>query len=280
MDRSELVVTPLRRPTGSLPLYVVLHGSGSTPASAARRTGLLPLAAAGRALLLYPQGIGRSWNAGQGCCGAAGASGVDDVGFVLAAVDDAVAELGASPSEVHLVGYSNGGKLALRLAAEHAERWAAVATFAAVPLTPLGAGAPVPLLLAGGTDDRRTPWEGGPSIQRGALAPSVTGAAEAYLAAYGLGGATPERVALARDRVEVSTWRGRSPRSVVRLVAYRGWGHAWPGGGSLAGGSSLLGGGGWPLPRRRPPIELAALVDRFFAERGRRPPSGGAAPEG
>ncbi|MHB1930455.1 MAG: hypothetical protein ACYCUG_13750 [Acidimicrobiales bacterium] len=71
--REELVVAPgSRRPDGAtLALSLVLHGSDATPPS--RSGGPAPdsLAAQGRAVLVYPAGVGQSSNAGGGCCGAA-----------------------------------------------------------------------------------------------------------------------------------------------------------------------------------------------------------------
>ncbi len=224
--RSELVVAP-RSGTAGLPLYVVLAGSDATPSFEERRDGFAYLAGEARAVLVYPAGYAESWNAGQGCCDGAGATRSDDVAFVEAVVADAVAHLGVDPRRVYLVGYSNGGKMALRMLAADPGAFAAVAVYAATPLVGVSHGPPVPVLLAGGTADPRTPWAGPPVVQNGALAPSVSGAA-AILRRRDRADGNGETTEAAGGRVRTTTWRGSSPRSLVRLVAYRGRGHAWP----------------------------------------------------
>jgi polyhydroxybutyrate depolymerase len=245
LRRAELILQPARRSSTPLPLYVVLHGSDATPAFEERRTGLEALAGEGRAVVVYPTGVGGSWNAGQGCCGAAGASGVDDVGYIRDVIADAVETLGVSASAVYLVGYSNGGKLALLLADADPEQFAGVAVYGAVPLVPVSHGPPVPVMIAGGTADTRTPYEGAPSVQNGALAPSIIGTAEMLRTRDAADGPAVERP-LAGGRVRISTWRGPSPRSVVQLVAYEGRDHAWP-------------------QRHDAPVALSELIESFFA---------------
>lgn len=248
--RSELVLAP-RAGTVGLPVYVVLEGSDTTTAFEERRDGFAYLAGEGRAVLVYPAGHDESWNAGQGCCDGAGAAHSDDVAFVEAVVADAVAHLGVDPRRVYLVGYSNGGKMALRVLAADPGAFAGVAVYAATPLVPVGHGPPVPVLLAGGTADSRTPWSGPPRVHNGALAPSVTGAA-AILRRRDRADRDREVTGLAGGRVRVTTWRGSSPRRVVRLVAYRDRGHAWP----QAHGS---------------PLRLAPLIVEFFDSVGSSP---------
>jgi len=246
--RYELVVAPLERVRARLPLYVVLDGSDATPAHEERRTGFAPLAAAGRAVLVYPAGVGESWNAGQGCCGPAGRDRVDDVAFVLAVVADAVDTLDVDPSEVFLVGYSNGGKLALRVAAADPGRFAGVAVYAAVPLVDIAHGPPVPVLVSGGTADPRTPFAGPPRRQNGATAPSVLGTVGILRRRDATSG-PPQRWSLAGGRVQVSLWRGASTRSQVELVAYLGRDHTYP-------------------RRHNSPLALRVLIERFFAHLG------------
>jgi hypothetical protein len=58
------------------------------------------LATHGDAVLAYPAGVGRSWNARTGCCATAGRLHVDDVGFLRALIPaiEAHAPVTARPS--------------------------------------------------------------------------------------------------------------------------------------------------------------------------------------
>lgn len=59
------MLTP--RTARPVPLLLVLHGRDTTPAQELVRTGFADLAAHGDAVLAYPAGVGRSWNARTGC---------------------------------------------------------------------------------------------------------------------------------------------------------------------------------------------------------------------
>ena len=78
--------------TTPLPVVVALHGAFSTAREFERESGFSLLADRESFIVVYPQGIGlgdlfRHWNSGH-CCGKARKMNLDDVGFVLAAVDD------------------------------------------------------------------------------------------------------------------------------------------------------------------------------------------------
>src|SRR5579863_9535563 len=114
-----------------LPVVVALHGAFSTAREFERESGFSQLADRERFIAVYPQGIGlgdlfRHWNSGH-CCGKARKMNLDDVGFVLAAVNDVARRNPVVWARLYLVGFSNGGMLAYRIAAEHPEVVAAVA---------------------------------------------------------------------------------------------------------------------------------------------------------
>ena len=113
LERTYVVARPAQALTGVLPVVIVLHGRDMTPAHMERDSVLPPAA---RAIVVYPAGYGRSWNAGA-CCGPAHADRVDDVAFLAAVVREVLrGEPGASADAVFLLGYSNGGRMALRMA--------------------------------------------------------------------------------------------------------------------------------------------------------------------
>ena len=107
---------PLLRRTPGLaegrPAMIFLHGLGDDPAAAASSTGFNRLSDRDGDLIAYPEGVRRSFNAGL-CCGPAVPLGVDDVGFLSDVVSDLRAR---GAGRVAVVGFSNGGMMAYRLA--------------------------------------------------------------------------------------------------------------------------------------------------------------------
>jgi poly(3-hydroxybutyrate) depolymerase len=74
-------------------------------------------------VLIEPEGVNKSWNAGS-CCGN---NTQDDVGFFRAMVEKATAELCIDSKRVYVSGHSNGGAMTYRLGCEAADIFAAIA---------------------------------------------------------------------------------------------------------------------------------------------------------
>lgn len=210
--------------TGRVPLLIVLHGRGQSGSAAVSQTGFLGLAEQRRAVLVFPDGEQRSWDAGHGCCGVAGSRRAPDVSFVAAIVADAVHRWPVDVERVYLVGYSNGGKLAYSAVCAHPKLFAAVATYGAVPLSPCPPGTPpVPFLLAAGAADPVLPFHGRP-IGHPPL-PAVPQAVDWLRTQDGC----RTRAQTARDGSAVlQRWADCAGGTDVESVIYPGWGHAWP----------------------------------------------------
>jgi polyhydroxybutyrate depolymerase len=112
LSRAYYVVTPTKALPKTAPVIVGLAGVGANIPREITRDQLTPYVAEGKAELVYPVGIGASWNAG-GCCGEAWAQRVDDLGFIKALV--AKVDPGHT-RPIYLYGYSNGARLAYRVA--------------------------------------------------------------------------------------------------------------------------------------------------------------------
>lgn len=152
-----LVVVPAGEPVRDR-VVVALHGYTSSPEQL--RDGPLDADAWARELaatVVYPTGLGErpSWNAG-GCCGSAARSDIDDVGFLARLLTRLRAD---GADTVALVGYSNGGMLAYRVACERPELVDAVAVVNGSITTAACEGAFEALHLAGELD-RAVPVQG------------------------------------------------------------------------------------------------------------------------
>jgi polyhydroxybutyrate depolymerase len=151
------------RPPGTfgkaLPLVVMLHGAMGTAVQIEEYVGLTTVAAREGFAVLYPQGIGRGWNdAREGKSRLApNASSADDVKFLKSLTNELVAKGLVDPKRIYISGLSNGGFMAMRMACEAPERFAAFAPMmASAPLSAATAcrpKRPLPVLLINGTND-------------------------------------------------------------------------------------------------------------------------------
>jgi polyhydroxybutyrate depolymerase len=175
---------------GERPAFVlVLHGLGGNGSELAGALGLEALARAKRFSFAAPDGTldaqgRRFWNANAVCCNFEQRK-VDDVERLLGLINYAVGTLQADPQRVFVVGYSNGGFMAHRLACEHADRVRAIVSIAAAgPEAPqrCSPSRAVSVLEIHGSNDAIVPFDGGHLFSRAELprTPSVRSGLEVW----------------------------------------------------------------------------------------------------
>jgi polyhydroxybutyrate depolymerase len=182
-------------------------------------------------VVVYPAGIGQSWNAG-GCCGAASAESVDDASFIAAVVHDVLAtERGTSARSVFLAGYSNGGRMAYRMACQTPGLFAGIAAVEAVPVDTCPAThLSVPFLTIASTADpllRITPNSPAKKVD-GHPQPDVVGVVAQWRRREGC---TPHAQVTVTGAVTRTVWPDCTRHSQIGFSLYRDTGHAWPAGG-------------------------------------------------
>jgi polyhydroxybutyrate depolymerase len=119
-SRGFVVWAPPELPPGA-PLLLVLHGSLMTGTQMRRMLGprFERLARQRGAVLAYPDGVEGHFNDGRVAASySARTLDIDDVGFMHAIVDALALSHGIDRRRVFAFGYSNGGHMAMRLAAE------------------------------------------------------------------------------------------------------------------------------------------------------------------
>jgi polyhydroxybutyrate depolymerase len=119
-----------RAPGERRPLLVFLHGLGGSGAEALTDPGIRGLAERNRMVLVAPDGNldhsgRRFWNAGRACCNFDGKA-IDDVARLETLIDHWRERPEIDPARVYVVGFSNGGFMAHRLACWMDDRLAAV----------------------------------------------------------------------------------------------------------------------------------------------------------
>jgi polyhydroxybutyrate depolymerase len=167
--RDYLLALPSRACAGKRPLVVVLHGAG---ASAQQVLGMafppsplsvwLEIAERERLVVVAADAGKGGWN--DCFASAARVAQKDDVAFIGAIIDHAIAHHEVDPDRVHVIGVSRGGWMAYRVAAEIPHRLAAFSSLlAGMPLPGRAAPPtlPLPALILGGTADPLMPYKGG-----------------------------------------------------------------------------------------------------------------------
>lgn len=250
---------------GNLPLILALHGTGGTGRIMASLSGLNRMAGERGFRVAYPQAFGETgtedpargaaWNAGPGL-GCPLYPEVDDLAFLEAVVARVDQQVPVASGQVFVAGFSNGARMAYRLALE--APW--VAAIAAVAGAPVWGPPPkrlVPTLAFHGTADQHIPYEGGVGAAgRRIPALPATLALERWAALMGCEGA-PQCDHLESHRLDL--WFSDCCR--VGLWTVAGMGHAWPGGRPYAAQAD------------RPVADLSAahLIGAFFeAQAGER----------
>ncbi len=217
-------------------LVLAFHGRLGDGKGMAHVSGLDTAADRHGFIVVYPDGVDRSWN--DGLSTPAAQAGVDDVAFVRTLIDSLRARYTIDPRRIYATGLSNGAMFTELLGCELAGTLAAIAPVAGSLPSPVSAGcaprAHLPVLLIHGTSDPFVPYDGG-ALRSGVgdvLSAPATFARWSQLngcAGPSRSRALPERV---DDGTSVTlTLEGGCPPGVsVALDTIVGGGHTWPGG--------------------------------------------------
>ena len=125
-------VPPSYRKGTPAPLLILLHGFGASGDLQEGYLGLTTPADAAGMLYVHPDGtknvIGKQfWNATDACCaGPKAATEVDDSAYLDAVIAQVRSQYDVDPKRIFIVGHSNGGFMAYRMACDHADEIAAI----------------------------------------------------------------------------------------------------------------------------------------------------------
>jgi polyhydroxybutyrate depolymerase len=213
-----------------LPLVLMLHGGVGTGRQLENTSGMNDVARREGFLVVYPDGLGRTWNAGS-CCGRAARDNVDDIGFIKALLDTVAGRLSVDRGRVYMTGMSNGALLSLRMACESPETLAAVGSVAGtVVLETCQPRVPIPLIMIHGEDDGHVRVDGntgcGPGNANGMAVQEVI---DTFSAANGCP-TGPTSTTEQHDTGSCQLRSGCAGGSQVALCLLPNAGHEWHGG--------------------------------------------------
>ncbi|MFJ8189970.1 alpha/beta hydrolase family esterase [Streptomyces sp. NPDC096094] len=245
-NRRYLLHRPAAVDDGRRPLVIAFHGRGADAAEMREKTRLEKAAGARGMLVAYPEGLDNGWGAGTRATERRPDPDLD-VRFTEALIKHLVRTERADPERVYVAGFSNGGSMALRMAAQRPGLLAGAASVSGQ--LPAGAAAveptgPVPVMVVYGADDPVRPlagWPSPPPDPEEPILPSLSArdSAEAFAAAGGAG----EPVTEDRKGYDRTVWRlkedpdasdasgtpGDGREATVELLVVDDAGHTWPG---------------------------------------------------
>jgi len=211
-------------PTKPTPVVLNFHGFTSDATQEALLSGMSAKADQEGFVVVYPEGLNSSWNAGA-CCGTSASSGVDDVQFVSDLLDSLEVQLCVDKKRVFATGMSNGAFLSHRLGCEMSDRIAAIAPVAGVLGVPAcNPTRPVPVMHFHGTLDPLVPYDGSTTLGFISAPDSFAG----WAARDGCTGAPVETYR--NNDAHCSTYQQCGAGATVTLCTIDGGGHTWPGG--------------------------------------------------
>jgi polyhydroxybutyrate depolymerase len=203
------------------PIVVMMNGLYLTPGQAEQTTGFDALATKYKFVIVYAQGNGGSWNAGN-CCNN---NKSDDVGYL----DQIVIDVSKNVFPIYakrqyLAGFSNGGMMAYRAACVESTRWAAIGVMSGTSESPCSPQQPFSVVDIQGLADTTVPFNGGYSAY---LKMNLTSAnlMQPYLNKYFKCSAQMTSASLYGATVRDST--GCPPGIGLETLTLSNVGHAW-----------------------------------------------------
>jgi polyhydroxybutyrate depolymerase len=240
LTRDYLLHVPQRRPMTSsgtlLPysLIIVLHGSSGSGQDIRATTNMDSVSEANRLVVAYPNGVAGAgglfptdWNAGT-CCGAAGRENIDDVAFIKAVIAEVSASLPMDKRRVYVAGFSDGGRMAYRLACELSSQIAAIGVVSgSLREEECAPSNPVAVIAIHGTDDQIVPYDEDPDTSP--AAPMIGAAANMPPSLQfwvSEDGCTSGGTTSYSSHVDLTTFS--SCTADVSFYAVKGGTHSWP----------------------------------------------------
>lgn len=228
VNREVIVLAPDPLPTTPMPVAIMLHYDGGTPLLMANLTSAGRLAASMGFLVLLPNAINYHWNDDPGDP----TQPSDDVGFLNSLAKTFSSQYSIDSKRVSVMGYSNGGFMALRMACQSADTIASAVVVAGLLRTTLlnacQPSRPLPVMLALGTADPVVDYDG---------YGTVLGAPGAMVFWAGLSSCNLARVQNTALPVSVNDGTSVNLQKTQRCSSYgevdlytvNGGGHTWPG---------------------------------------------------
>jgi polyhydroxybutyrate depolymerase len=234
-------------PARKYPLVFGLHGGGGKAKAFNRSTNrrLSELADEENFIVVYPQGVKKSWNDNKHRepYGAARKLNIDDVGFFRKLIDKLERDYSIDSRYIFSCGISNGGLMSLTLAAEIPEKIRAIgmvaSNFGEVQATQMSEAMPFSLMIIHGTEDPIFPYNEGNvqvfqqnrgkvlGVDQSIAFINYLNTSDAIITKEGLPNPNLSDNCTAFHIKYLNSYK---PEFKVELIKVIGGGHTWPGG--------------------------------------------------
>ena len=244
LNRAYCLHVPLNLPKDkAVPLVLLFHGGGGTPAQIDKETKFGEAATRQGFLVACPDGVRKRWNDGRDAGNVpAQRYNINDLAFVEAVLNDVAGNYKLDQKRVFATGISNGAIFSQYLAVKLSSRIAAIAPVAGGLPDTLSADfnpeKPVAVLMFNGTDDSFVPYTGGKITvfrmkNRGAVI-STNGTVQKWIGRDGCNSEPITEEMPDTDpgdgcRVKKFTYAKGKDGTEVALYQIEGGGHTWPG---------------------------------------------------
>ena len=227
-----------------VPLLFHIHGGGGTAKGTAGLTfgRFNELADRDGFIVVYPNAIDKNWNDGRKLADVkASEENIDDVGFIIAIVNEIKQKYKIDTTRIFTTGMSNGGFMSARLLCDASElfRGGAILTASLSKdyLPKCDPQKPVAVMVMNGTDDPLVPYDGGPVKVFRKTRGDIVSTDEFVGFWKEKNGCTTKKNTFelpntANDDTTVSVDESDDCENQGALVLYKinGGGHTWPGG--------------------------------------------------
>jgi polyhydroxybutyrate depolymerase len=219
LKRSYEVIAPVTALPKSAPVIVMLSGLYANIPGEIGRDRLVNYATADKAEVIYPVGVDQSWNA-IGCCGKAATKKVNDLAFLKALV----AKVNPKHARrVYVVGYSNGARMAYRVACDDPGLFDGYAMVKGVPTAGCDIRKAVNIEQLASVNDPEVPYR--PPVKGKPKEVTVTTLVSELHEAEKCPGA---HTVTHSGTATVTTWPGCAGGARLALAAWSGGVHSFP----------------------------------------------------
>lgn len=206
-----------------IPLVLAFHGTGGDGKAMEEQTGFNQLAEQAGFIAVYPDGIGKHWDARR----STKPETTNDVEFVSALIDDLGKRYNIDRSRIYATGFSNGGMFTHRLACELGDKITAVAIVSATMPENLSRTCkptkPISVLLMHGTND--------PAIPYGSAGIALLSLADTVKFWSNHNRCSPQVVQESLPKtpqMRLESYQNCTNETNVRLYTIEGGEHSWP----------------------------------------------------